>query len=204
MLIHGSRARWLMWGIKQGVNITVFFFTVQQLTAAWSCQAPLKEQWSQWPGSSTTSQHGGPQAGAEGFSCCKVTGFGLAQQDHEWSGIPRLIVGLLPPLLHVLSWWGRLLLCLGGQHLSWGSGWHKGSSPWRHKAPHFPITFPLSRTSFRQSHARHSCAYGHNVPRRLKEGENSASSLHRTKNKNSFTLKSAKKTFQNHMHKLRK
>lgn len=88
--------------------------------------------------------------------------------------------------------------------LSWGCGWHKGSSPWRHNTPHCPITFHLEALHSGSHMHRYPCAYRHNVPRRLKEGENSASSLHRTKNKNSFTLKLAKKKFQNHMHKLNK
>lgn len=70
-----------------------------------------------------------------------------------------------------------------------------------------PPTLPSLSTYTLHSGSRmymHPCAYSHNMPRRLKEGENGASTLHRTKIKNSFTLKLREKMFQNHMHRLRK
>ena len=72
----------------------------------------------------------------------------------------------------------------------------------RHPLSHH---FPLTHTLHSRSHVyTHPGTYSHNVPRRLKEGENSASTLHRTKIKNNFTLKLTEKKFQNHMHRLRK
>lgn len=150
MLTHGSCVRWLMWGIKQGVNFTVFFFTIWQHTAAWSWRsseatdlaAPpanstvdhkqvlrdlpvAKWQGLVWP-NKTISGLGSPGWWQGCCCCCCMSWIGGEESCSVWV-ISVSLLGM---------WLAQRILSLEAQH------------------PSLSHHFPLRSTSFRQPHAQ--------------------------------------------------